>query len=40
MNILLGKISRILRMLADRSEVFEDNGDFRMQIIKSIWNEK
>jgi len=38
-RILNGKISRILGILGDRSEQFEDNPNYRFVIIKKIWRE-
>lgn len=34
------KIARIKDILLDKSEAFEDNPNFRFQIVRSIWNEK
>jgi len=34
------KIARIKDILLDKSEAFNDNPNYRFQIVKSIWNEK
>lgn len=34
-----GKLWRILNMLRDKSEIFDEEPSFRFTIIKSIWNE-
>lgn len=39
LNRINQKLPRILGILFDDSEIFEDNPLFRYQIIKQIWNE-
>jgi hypothetical protein len=37
---LSGKIHRILNIMGDRSEQFEDNPNYRFVIIQKIWREQ
>jgi hypothetical protein len=38
-NNLNQKFGRIMGIYFDQSETFDDNPEFRWQIIKSIWDE-
>jgi hypothetical protein len=35
-----GKMSRIVNILLDKSEAFNDNPGYRMEIVNKIWKEK